>query len=103
MMTMPELSNTCAIGAQRQGRGRTTKKQAEARARLAMASWGSSSLRRNPSQNHSAMLSPGCCLAITQILGLPGPGCPAHAASAAIFKLHRLSGQPSVRPCPLCC
>ena len=60
----------------------TTKKQAEARARRATASWGSSRRRRKPSQNHSAMLSPGCWRAMTQILGLPSPGCPVQAPSA---------------------
>ena len=38
--------------------------------------YGSSSACSMPSMNHSAMLSPGCCLATIQIARLPSPGSP---------------------------
>ena len=55
--------------------GTTWKTQARSSAR-ATPSWGSASRSSNPSANHSAMLSPGCCRATTQTTRLPGPGVP---------------------------
>eukprot|EP00968_Pinguiococcus_pyrenoidosus_P014219 scaffold1293_cov262-Pinguiococcus_pyrenoidosus.AAC.3 len=46
---------------------------------FALGSWGSARRRRKPSANHSAMDSPGCCLAPIQICSGPAPGAFSHS------------------------
>lgn len=78
----------------------TTKNSASRSSRLAMASSRSVSRRRKPSIHHSAMLSPGCWRAMTQILGLPSPDSPCPALLERLRQHAHLADPISAFACP---